>query len=311
MLLQMFVNELSLTPLANDVATAQSRVRGYVLTMRAATAKGVQRMLHLPEDFYANPIAEGYYWQSWMGDKRVERELRQFFGSLATKIPFLQDDPAAGDASTEIDCIWNEHRGLGFKAAYVTDGLAVSMLSADAWDSDSINCEIQEITENDITSRNEPIHHASSESHIDAQTNWIQQRIQSAVANGTELWNRAQGFFPSLACCPAVEGQMKGLPAQSLASITRGLFRLNSFCLDWQAGPFDPRRIDCEVSPDSQMTLEQYGPERTFLCPDGSHRTFSWHAKVGQWRIYFDYTAGPGRLLIGYVGSHLRTVRYN
>lgn len=307
----MFLNELSLTRLADDVQTAHNRVRNYVLTMRAATANGVQRILHVPEDFYAIEIAEGYYWQSWLGDNRVERELRQFVLSLATKVPFLQDDPIAEDQWAGIDCFWNTQRALGLKAAYTTDGLAVSMLSSNDWDSDSIECEIHEIFEDEVISRYDAIHHASSDRHIDAQKGWIQKRIQSAVSDGMELWDRSNELFSALTCCPGVEDQMRRLPAQSLPSITRGLVRLNAYCLEWEAGPFDPRRVGCEVSPDSASTLEQYATERTFPCPDGEYHVFSWHAKVGQWRIYFDHTVGPGRFLIGYVGGHLRTVRYN
>lgn len=311
MLLQMFVNELSLSQLADDIEEAHKRVRNYVLTMRAATASGVQRTLHLPQEFYAIPIAVGYYWQSWLHDKRVQRELQQYFLSLATKVPFLQDDPVVEVHWSEIDCVWKARRALGLKAAYIADGLAVSMLSSAEWDSDLLECEIQEVDGNDIRSTYESIHHASTIRHVDIQRTWIQHRIQSTVGDGMELWERISEFFPSLICCAAVEDQMAELPARSLPSITRGLIRLNAFCLEWQQGPFDPRRIDCAVSPDSAATLEQYGSERTFPRPDGTNHTFSWHAKVGRWRIYFDYSAGPGHLIIGYVGMHLRTVKYN
>lgn len=85
MLLEMFVNELSLSPAAVDVATGQDRARQFCKTMMAATARGVRRILRLPEDFFAKPIAPGYDWYVWSCDNRVEREVRQYFRSLATK----------------------------------------------------------------------------------------------------------------------------------------------------------------------------------------------------------------------------------
>ena len=108
-----------------------------------------------------------------------------------------------------------------------------------------------------------------------------------------------------LPSCGAADGRFtfSGLP-----SIVRGLFNLNAFCITWQNGAFDPGEIQCAVSPESGPTLQRYSEERTFMCPDGQQRVFSWHAKVGSWRLYFDPAPGPGHLFVGYAGKHLRTV---
>lgn len=311
MLLEMFVNELSLVPSAIDVPTGQDRAWQFVNTMRAATARGVRRTLRLPEDFFAKPIAPGYDWYVWSRDNRVEREVRQYFRSLATKAPFLRDEPEAEAAWADIDCCWQTQLALGLKGAYVADGLALSMSSRQEWDSVSIICEIQEIVDGDISCRCESIHHASSARHLPSQTNWIQQRVQTTVADGKELWRHVGDFFPSLVCCSVVEEQMASLPAQSLASITRGLFSLNTFCVGWQSGAFDPNKVGCAVSPESESTLQRFGAARTFLCPDGQKRVFSWHAKVGLWRIHFDPAPGPAHVFVGYVGKHLPTARFH
>jgi len=308
----MFLNELSMATLADDVQIAQRRIADWILTLRAATAGGVQRTIHLPATFHASPIAEGYYWQSWLNDGRVERELKQFFLALATKLPFLEDDIEAQASWAAIDCLLDNQQTSGLKGAYVTDGIAVSFLSGEQWNTASVECEIQEIVDEDIVSRSEILHHASRPVHIEEQAEWIAQRLQSTVATGTELWQRVPELFPSLVFCPGVEQQMEGLETYSLPSIMRALIHLNSYCLQWQEGAFQPDGIQCVVSPESQPTLQQYGDERTFRCPNGIERTFSWHAKVGRrWRIYFDPSSGPGSMLIGYVGAHLRTVKFN
>jgi len=103
---------------------------------------------------------------------------------------------------------------------------------------------------------------------------------------------------------------MAGLPPSALPRIVSGLFSLNAFCAAWQNGGFAPEAIPCPVSPESEATLQKYPEERTFLCPDGTSRLFNWHAKVSSWRIYFDPGLGLGRLLVGYVGKHLRTVKF-
>lgn len=181
MLLEIFVNELSLTPAAADVETGQARADEFLFTIRAATARGVLRSVRIPEDFFNTPLAADYTWFTWLSDTRVERELRQYFRSLATKTPFLNDEPNLEVAWADIDCFWHRQQALGLKAAYVGDGLALSLASRPEWDSSSIECEIQEIRDGDVWCRNEAIHHASSARHVDSQMNWIQQRIRFTV----------------------------------------------------------------------------------------------------------------------------------
>jgi hypothetical protein len=163
----------------------------------------------------------------------------------------------------------------------------------------------------DIDCRIDPIHHASRREHIWEHIDWILQRIQTTVLDGKELWRHMSDFFPSLICCTEVEKQMANLPKLALASITRGLFHLNAFCVSWRSGGFDANGVGCNVSPDSPSTLQKYGDQREFTCPGGQRRVFSWHVKAGKWRIYFDPAAGVGHLFIGYVGGHLRTVEFN
>ena len=311
MLLEMFVNELSLTPSAVDVPTGQNRARQFVFTMREATARGVQRTLRVPENFFAISIGPNYYWQNWVKDNRVELEVRQFFLSIATKFPFLVDEPDIEAVWRDIDCFWQNQFALGLKAAYLADGLALSMASRQEWDSHLIECDIHEILSEDVDCRSEVIHHASSTHHIDPQVTWIEQRIQASVTNGMELWRRLGDFFPLLTFCSVVEEQLAGLSVKALPSIVRGLFKLNAFCVAWQNGGFNPDEIQCVVSPESAPTLQRYSVERTFMCPDGQQRVFNWHTKVGSWRIYFDPAPGPGRLFVGYVGRHLQTVRFH
>jgi hypothetical protein len=310
MFLEMFVNELSLSPAAEDVTAGQTWVKQFVLTMREATVRGALRALRIPEDFFANPIGPNYYWKDWATDTRVDRELRLFFVSLATKRPFLRDQPDIEAVWNEIDCLWQNQFALGLKAAYVSDGLAVSLSSRQEWDSHLIECDIHELVGDEVECRTDVVHHASSTRHIGPQLTWMGERIRTAVTGGQELWRFRLDFFPALHWCSGIEDLMAALPLLALPSIVRGLFSLNAFCATWQKEAFDPRGIDCVVSPESEATLQRYDKERTFLCPDGAYRLFSWHAKVGSWRIYFDPTPGPGRVLVGYVGKHLRTVRF-
>ncbi|HWS85247.1 MAG TPA: hypothetical protein VN207_13415 [Ktedonobacteraceae bacterium] len=95
-------------------------------------------------------------------------------------------------------------------------------------------------------------------------------------------------------------------------AIQKKLQELDSFCVDWLDGPFDPQKIAGKITNESQATLHTHGKERTFLCPDGEKRLFSWHMRLtpGAWRIYFHPTTYEQELIIGYIGRHLPTVDY-
>ena len=60
------------------------------------------------------------------------------------------------------------------------------------------------------------------------------------------------------------------------------------------------------ASGESAPTLHMFGDLRTFRCPDGQYRRFKWHVKRGDIRIHFFDFPTNQRLLVDYVGCHLR-----
>jgi hypothetical protein len=307
----MFLNELSLVPMASDAIDGRNRVLAFIFTMKAAASRGVQSVLRLPDSFYNHPIAPNYNWHDCLNDGEIEIEARRYFKSLVTKGAFISDVPHLQEQLLAIDCFWRDKSAFGLKAAYIAEGLALSFRSSDEWDVHLVNCKVHEIEKDgEILPRHVSIHHASTSTHLDAHASWIQLLNRQEVRNGRDLWDLRKSFFPCLIWCDAVENQLEDIPTTALASIIRGLAQLNTFCTEWKSGAFDPELIGCAVTPESQSTLRMYGAERTFICPDGGKRTFSWKAKVGNSRIYFDPETGPGQILIGYIGKHLRTVKY-
>ena len=112
MLLEMFLNELSLVP-ARDVATAQVWAERFVRTMVSATSRGVQRAIYVPEDYSGKPLATAYYWHDWLADRRVDVELRRYYRSLTTKSPFLRDQPVLESVFADIDCFIESDGSVG------------------------------------------------------------------------------------------------------------------------------------------------------------------------------------------------------
>lgn len=98
-----------------------------------------------------------------------------------------------------------------------------------------------------------------------------------------------------------------------LRPVAPRLFQLQTYCQEWTEDRFDPKQLPTRASPESQVTLNQYGKERTFRCPDNRERTFSWHLRLtpGAWRLYFIPRKETRQMIIGYIGPHLPTVKYH
>ena len=137
-------------------------------------------------------------------------------------------------------------------------------------------------------------------------------RNDHEVDSGSDLWKRREELFPSLQFCETAGEQIQALPSGNpmLRPIMKRLSEFENFCKNWHEGPFDPQEITGRVTLESQVTLERFGQERTFRCPDGNERIFSWHARLtpGAWRVYFYPLEDKRQLIIGYFGSHLQTV---
>lgn len=314
--LEIVLNELSLRTPAADIPKAQQLMSELISTVRQATANGVKRVLRTSDDINTIELAPGYPVARWRNDSTVNREERSFFRTLTAKAPFWTDVAEKIKNDFDLSQVWHqgeEAKGLGF--AVVIDALTVSVISKACWDCTRLELEVRRLDENeDLIEERLEIVHASRSNHVQEHADWINNRIRSKVRDGLELWNRKDELFPNLILCEAVGEQLQSLGAENpiLQLVKNRLSELEDYCNSWTEEAFDPNSLR-NVSLESQVTLQnpKYSKERTFLCPDGKERVFSWHAKLSfGWRIYF-LPNEQRKLIIGYVGCHLRTVKYS
>lgn len=317
MAVNMVLNELSLGQKAADVRSAQIMMVGLVQTIRTAVAGGVSRGLRTSADIHAVEIAPGYRVARWQNDGEVERESRTYFLSAVTKV-FELIDP--NDATREIPALFEfKFRGAsanGLGAAFMADGLALSLSSSEEWNTNSVEIEYSRLGEDEqFTRSTENVHHASTVQHVGENAAWIEERIRLGVRDGGDMWTRRNELFPSLDFCDSVRSQVEQLKGGDphLKQVRDRLFELQTYCDSWREGPFDINGVATKITPESRATLDAYGAERTFMCPDGRNHTFSLHARLtpGAWRLFLSPQAGERRIVIGYVGQKLRTVSSN
>jgi hypothetical protein len=313
--LEMVLNELSLRTPASDIQTARLWMSDLVSIMRRAISQGVKRVVRTHSGFHAMILAPGYPLARWRNDDHVDLEVRRYFSSLSTKVPFLTD---LQEPEIENNILLSEFHHEGEKAhglgiAFLCEALALSVRSAQRWELSRLEVKAKWLrSDGNLSTERVMVIHASRVDHVLEHDEWIKDRLKTSVRDGIDLWNRRGSLFPSLSFCEAVAKQMQNLRTGNpmLRPIVRRLFELEGYCKGWETGSFNPDALPTAASPESQSTLQQFGRERTFRCPDGRECTFSWHVRLspGAWRIHFLPEAGIGTMIIGYIGPHLPTV---
>ena len=170
----------------------------FILTMKAATARGIQGILRLPDSFFSQSIAPNYSWHNSLNDAEIELEARRYLKASRQRLHSLITCHIC-IILPSMDCFWNDQSSLGLKAAHIADGLALSFRSSNEWDLHSVECKTHELEDDgEILSRHVKVRHASSSTHLDAHAKWIQLRNQQEVEDGRELWHLRE--TSSLSC---------------------------------------------------------------------------------------------------------------
>ena len=284
-------------------------------TIRTCATLGVRSVLRTPANFKQFLLAENYPIGRWAADTEVGADYRRLFLTWTTKAPFLVDLVGSELYAQHAvgDFLFGGVRAEGLGAAFLLDGLSVSFRSNEAWDDPNVELAVTTISEGgeDLIQQIIRVRHASAPGHIVQHRSWISLRRMTDVSGGDDLWRRRVEIFPSLDFCSLVSEQLCGLSENDVrfAIAVKGLGELQEYCVAWIEGPFNPEGL-YNVSLESAITLQKYGSYREILAPDGTKRQFSWHLKRRNMRIYFFPDPVTRRILVGYVGLHLPTVKY-
>jgi len=301
-------NELSATPMAPDHAAGKRYLDGLseILIDRRV---GRGKVLVTPRSFLQLQVSPGYSIGRWLSQySPKDREKRFLVKTLMDRsIGYGQCVAPEYFESPDVEYKYTGETARGLSTAVLADGLAVSLWSSDQWNLARVHIEKSWIEGEDVETRPLEVVHACRAAHLDDHADWLRRIETPPPANGLQLWNERAALFPSLDFCDSVEDQVKafGGDGRSLRAVMRGLRDMQRYCQSWSAGTFDIHGLN-NASGESGPTLEMYGDERIFRCPDGQYRLFEWHVKRGDIRIHFFDFPVQKRLLVGYVGAHLR-----
>ncbi len=308
--IELVLNEAALHGAATntDVAKARTGMALLVLTMYNAVARGVNRVLRVPENFYNLELAQNYTIAQWRNDNSVEAEYKQYFGFLAQKAPYIADIELP-DNYQIIEVQFDQLAIESFRVAYACDWLLVSILFDPKWDTHQLQAVLYHYKENDEIETNKIIlSHASKEDHIFLLCDWIVKRLIREYENGQAIWNHRNILFPDIEFAPSVRRQVEALTLASpgFDQIINELTGLNCYCRNWKTGAFDIKALP-HCTPETPETLRQEKAKRTFRNATGDNLLLNYHLRFtpDPGRIYFDILPGQHSVCVGHIGDKI------
>lgn len=320
MTVSMVFNDLCLRKPASDRATARLWMSDFVQLLKAAWQQNL-REFRSHAEFKDLLLSPDYPMNAWFGDREVDIEMQRTVRRIRDRgeliVPYdndLSKDNAIVIRRELFEAIYEEESALGLGYAYLFDGIAISLRSESCWDVPSLNINCRELLldRGELLENLLSIRHASHHSHLEFDHSvWIQNQLRRSVRDGEELQNKCGQWFPNLVFCDTARNQLRKLQKGSLQlpRIIDRLFELEQFCLDWSTPGFDGSKFK-NASYETTTTMQQYGRQREFICPDGQIRVFEFHLKniPNAWRIHIWPDLQTRRILVGYIGPHLSTV---
>lgn len=256
-------------------------------------------------------IGTDYYTlKDWL--KTLDNDSRQRYVAYLVQDPIIVDNPYFYYGDTEVS---------GFGYAF-NNSLGLICFSVDnEWDKNTYEIRSEFLADNgediifdtvevkNLLCKEDKINH---EKWIDEQFRLKKQIMSKEFVDFEDFWEKRNALFPSLLFCNDVLNQIMlygSVNDTSFKKAVRYLHSLENHISDVNKSIKKFDELPGDISNDSEATINKYKEERTFVSPDNSSQLFSMHSKLGNLRIYFSHYNES--ILIGYIGKHLKTVKFN
>lgn len=313
------LNELSMEA-HPEGADLDARMLAFIATLRRLFEHGMTRVLRTVRGVLERAVSPEMTLRQWLFSKSAGalREAKQLLQRLLDKAPYVEDLHAEQEGKHqklfEVRLGDNDAPGLG--VALLRDAPAVSLAGDPRFSGTFVRVRMTAMgAEGEGEEQDTDVVHAASAADVEQHRQWMEERVQRDVVSGEDLWKRRASLFPALDFCPQVERHVSALSGSEFffCEIIRHLHVMSRSVVRWADGDLELPGL--RWSHESKETLNHgtYGPMRNFTCPDGMPRQFSLHSKIntGAKRIHFLPDKATKRILIGYVGDHLPTVRHH
>jgi hypothetical protein len=152
--------------------------------------------------------------------------------------------------------------------------------------------------------------------HLEDPGEWIFESERDSIRSGSDLIHRAASLYPAVEICDAARSQLLAMTGSEahFGWVLKALAIANREMLAWVGGQFPHSRLPGPATGESEsvMASPQLRRMRCFTTQTGETLLFEHHMKhVGfGLRMHYRVDQERRRLMIGYVGKHLRTALY-
>lgn len=311
-------NELSARARADTIPEGRERMNRLVTAVATIMDGRPAELVCIGENaLWGAELAVGYTISDWWAS--ADRDRRMLLLEIAPKTDFphevgvaLRDRFYLSEFLHE-DGVSRERedaRGLG--AAFLLDGIAVSIPSEEQWQATRIPIRHMWLDERG-TERGRDVEVLNLSGLNDGERvndSLLEKRQHGLMGQLSSLPARKRECFPHLVFGLDVDGHIADLPTAFLGTLVRKLILLDDAARTWRRTPTMtfPTLSDCRS--ESKPTMDKYGDLRVYRDPEGVDRTYKLHCALGDYRIHFRIMHEPRCLEIGYVGKHLPTKRF-
>ncbi|MCY4046513.1 MAG: hypothetical protein OXF42_00145 [Candidatus Dadabacteria bacterium] len=277
---------------------------------------GFSGKLRTVQNFHQLPIAPDFTISDWANEKKgVDKEKRQWLLFSATQHPYIEDFMEKEQDNSLVEFKFDCKKCLGLGLAFLWDCGALSLDGDERFRQDAVEASLYQIDSNDKEST-ETVKILSwySREQLPSIRDVLVKSERKSISDGEGLLSKSLSLFPALSIGQKASKQLQTFKGseQHFQEIIRHFSVLNETMRNWKSGPFAPQGVSW--SPESQPTMEQFAKEREFICSDREKRTFSLHSRISSananLRIYFLPDTSNKTVHIGYVGTHLPTVKH-
>src|SRR6266478_6711910 len=207
-------NELSSGQMFPSLAGAKKHLEEFSEILVDDRIKG-RKSFVAPSYFLQVQVFAGYSIGRLLAESKVDDEAKRLRLKLLVDRRNDYSDCVSSDELDfgEIDYRCSGEAARGLFVAISVDGLAISLLSSNRWNTPSIELEKSWLSDGDLHSRILSVLHASRAAHLGEHGDWVQRQQASVPANGVELWNDKLGLYPNLDFCDCVENQIASFKA--------------------------------------------------------------------------------------------------
>lgn len=315
-MLQVFLNDLSITDDDCALEVATQRLQAFVATLRAVGRVSPRYVVNSHEPFSQLTLGRGHPLAALRNTPSCTDE-RVYLKTVADRYPWkaaLEErppDPAGGAEyrlTPEAPILANAE-AIALGLAHDLVGLAVSLPTDKYWEDPHIPL-VRSTLDADANFVSEPVsaRNACGAAQVDVHAAALAAELVPAVTSGVDMWERRAELFPNLKWAPCVQDQIVGMrPGDpNLAGAAERLCDLDKAIGDWRQSGRPHPAYPFSVVPESRRRINEGLCDRRDQA--GVLRRFSDHARFGpdENRIHFILETEPVRhALIGHVGRKL------